>query len=67
MWLFPYLTVATIAAIVVVIVAMATVKEVRSQLFVSLISLGVVALAGWLHLRRRDTVTPRAAGGPQPV
>lgn len=67
MWLFPYLTVASIAAIVVVIGAMATVDEVRSQLWVSLISLGVVTLAGWLHLRRRGTVTPSAAGGAQPV
>ncbi len=67
MWLFPYLTIATIVAIVVVIGAMATVEEVRSQLWVSLISLGVVALAGWLHLRRRDTVSSSAAGGPQPV
>lgn len=62
MWLFPWLTYATIAAIVVVIGAMFLVDEVRSQLLVSLISLAVVATAAEVHVRRRDRPAPSSPG-----
>jgi GABA permease len=45
MWLFPYLTYFTIAAIVVVIGSMAFVGDVRSQLWLGLLSVGVVLAA----------------------
>jgi GABA permease len=64
MWLFPYLTYAAIAAMVAVIVAMALVQDVRSQLIPSFISLAVVLVAGWLRYRQ---VGARAGvGGTQP-
>src|SRR3954470_3506943 len=47
MWLFPWLTYAAIVAMVAVIVAMALVDDVRSQLIPSFISLAVVLVAGW--------------------
>ena len=52
MWLFPWLTYAAIAAMVAVIVAMALVDDVRSQLIPSFISLAVVLVAGWLRYRQ---------------
>ena len=45
MWLYPYLTYFTIAAIVVVIGSMAFVGDVRSQLWLGLLSLAVVLAA----------------------
>jgi GABA permease len=45
MWLYPYLTWFTIAAIVVVIGSMAFVGDVRSQLWLGLLSVGVVLVA----------------------
>jgi GABA permease len=45
MWLYPYLTWFTIAAIVVVIGSMAFVGDVRSQLWLGLLSVGVVLIA----------------------
>jgi len=54
MWLFPWLTYASIAGMVCVILAMALVDEVRAQLWWSLGSLAIVlALAFW-HTRRRE-------------
>ena len=52
MWFFPWLTYAAIAAMVAVIVAMALVDDVRSQLIPSFISLAVVLAAGWLRYRQ---------------
>lgn len=49
MWLFPWLTYASIAAMVVVIGAMALVDDVRAQLWWSLASLAVVLIAGYFH------------------
>jgi GABA permease len=52
MWLFPWLTYLSIAAIVAVIVAMALVDDVRDQLWWSIASLAiVVGLAHW-HVKR---------------
>ena len=51
MWLFPYLTYFAIAAMVAVIASMALVKDVRSQLIPSFISLAVVLAAYWFKTR----------------
>ena len=60
MWAFPWLTYLAIAGMVAVIGAMALVKDVRSQLLPSLISLVVVLAAAWWHGRR----SARAEGLP---
>jgi GABA permease len=52
MWFFPWLTYGAIAAMVAVIAAMALVKDVRSQLIPSFISLAVVLAAAWWRSRR---------------
>jgi GABA permease len=52
MWAFPWLTYGAIAAMVAVIVSMAFVEDVRSQLIPSLISLVVVLAAAWWRSRR---------------
>ena len=64
MWFFPWLTYAAIAAMVAVIVAMALVEDVRSQLIPSFISLAVVLAAGWL--RYRQAGARASVGGTQP-
>jgi GABA permease len=68
MWLYPWLTYASIVAIVVVISSMAFVKDVRSQLIPSLISLAVVLVAAWAHERRqraeRSGPPGRSVGAP---
>ena len=62
MWGFPWLTYASIAAMVAVIVAMALVDEVRAQLWWSLGSLAVVLLAAWLaHAAVGGAAAARAA------
>ena len=61
MWFFPWLTYAAIAAMVAVIVAMALVKDVRSQLIPSFISLAVVLVAGWLRYGRPERARGSAA------
>ncbi|WP_190816979.1 amino acid permease [Saccharopolyspora pogona] len=53
MWLFPYLTWATLVVIVVVVVAMGAIEEVRSQLTLSLVSLAGILLVYVLFVRRR--------------
>jgi GABA permease len=60
MWAFPWLTYLAIAAMVAVIASMALVKDVRSQLLPSFISLAVVLIAAWWHGRR---TTARAVPG----
>ena len=52
MWLYPYLTYFTIAAIGVVIASMAFVADVRSQLWLGLLSVGVVLVAYSIKSRR---------------
>ena len=51
MWLYPYLTYFAIAAIGVVILSMALVESVRSQLYLGLLSLGVVLAASFIKQR----------------
>jgi GABA permease len=66
MWLFPYLTYFAIAAMVTVIASMALVKDVRSQLIPSFISLAIVLAAYWFKTRaeqRTATVPGGAAAG----
>ena len=62
MWLFPYLTYFAIAAMVVVIGAMALVKDVRAQLIPSFISLAVVLAAYWFKTRAERRSAPVPAG-----
>src|SRR3954467_3063672 len=65
MWLFPYLTWFAIAAIVVVIGSMAFVADVRSQLWLGLLSVGVVLLAYWAKsARQRSRGDTGEAGRP---
>ena len=54
MWLYPWSTVFAIVAIVVVTGAMATVKDLRSQLWLGLVSVAVVLLAYWVKARVAD-------------
>jgi GABA permease len=64
MWLFPWLTYASIAGMVAVIAAMAFVKDVRSQLIPSFLSLAVIL--GAAYLRYRQPTAQRATRGAQP-
>jgi L-asparagine transporter-like permease len=68
MWLYPWLTYASIAAMVAVIAAMALVDDVRGQLWWSLGSLAVVlSLAFWRTARSTGRVTDaRRARGQRP-
>ena len=61
MWLFPWLTYASIIAMVAVIGAMALVDDVRSQLWWSLASLAVVLALAWRHERTRDQAPATSA------
>jgi GABA permease len=64
MWAYPYLTYASIAAMVAIIGAMALVEETRPQLIPSFLSLGVVLAAYALRSRTRTrsvTAPARAA------
>lgn len=64
MWFYPWLTYASIAAIVVIIGSMALVEDVRSQLIPSAISVLVVLGAYWLKSRRATTPdVPRSVQG----
>ena len=62
MWLYPYLTWFAIAAIAVVIGSMAFVEDVRSQLWLGLLSVAVVAVAFLIKNARSD-----AGEGDPPV
>lgn len=53
MWLFPYLTWITLALIATVIVTMAFVPDIRSQLVLSLISIGAILLIYLVFVRRK--------------
>jgi GABA permease len=67
MWGYPYLTWFAIAAIVVVIGSMATVEEVRSQLWLGLLSVAVVLGAYAARRRFGARPEPRPAPGAQPA
>jgi GABA permease len=64
MCLFPWLTYLAIAGMVAVIVAMAFVDDVRSQLIPSFLSLAVVLVAAFL--RYRQPTARRVPTGAQP-
>jgi L-asparagine transporter-like permease len=53
MWLFPGLTIATIAAMLAVLISMVFIDSVRSQLFWSLASAAFVLVAYWARVRLR--------------
>jgi GABA permease len=57
MWLYPWLTYASIAGMVAVIAAMALVDDVRAQLWWSLGSLAVVLALAWRHTAGRREVS----------
>ena len=61
MWGFPWLSYLVIAGILVVIASMAFVAEVRSQLYLGLLSFAVVLGAYWLRVRRGSPQTGGAA------
>ena len=63
MWLYPYLTYFAIAAIGVVIASMAFVADVRSQLWLGLLSLGVVLVAYWVKSARQRAGGDAGVGG----
>ncbi|MEN3278994.1 MAG: permease [Solirubrobacteraceae bacterium] len=63
MWLFPWLSYVAIAGMVAVIVAMAFVDDVRSQLIPSFLSLAAVLVAAFLRYRpAAQRATPRSRG-----
>ena len=63
MWAFPWLSYLVVAGIVVVIGSMAFVEEVRSQLYLGLLSVAVVLGAYWLRARTSNVqaATPSRA------
>ena len=67
MWFFPWLTYLTIAAMVAVIVSMALVDDVRSQLIPSLIALAIVLAAAWWRGRRVVAARPGPATAAPPA
>jgi len=64
MWAFPWLSYLVVFGITVVIASMAFVEEVRSQLYLGLLSVAVVLGAYWLRARRGSERAPEAR--PQP-
>jgi GABA permease len=66
MWLYPYLTWFAIAAISVVIASMAFVADVRSQLWLGLLSVAVV-LGAYAIKSRRQQARGDAGDGGAPV
>jgi GABA permease len=59
MWLYPYLTYLLIACILAVFVLMALNPDLRTQLLLTLLSLGVVLVAYVLRNRFDSSVTSR--------
>ncbi|QUH00631.1 amino acid permease [Saccharopolyspora erythraea] len=57
MWLFPYLTWATLALIAAVVLTMGFIGETRSQLGLSLVSLAAILLVYVAFVRRRTAVS----------
>ena len=77
MWFYPVLTLLTIAAMVGVLISMGIRDDTQSQLFLSLLALGVVLAAYPLNRRLRrgaplpaaapSTVRSRGIGSPRPL
>ena len=66
MWLYPVLTLLTIAAMVGVLISMGVQEDTQSQLFLSLLALAVV-LAAYVISRRFRLPTPLPGALPQTV
>ena len=58
MWLFPWLSYATIAAMLAVILAMAFLPDTRSQFFLSLLTVVILLIAYQVRTARHPTPTP---------
>jgi GABA permease len=67
MWLFPALSLATIAAILGVLILMGLTEDTRSQLVLSLISWAVVLGLYWLTRRMGGSITAEAMDAQQPT
>ena len=67
MWLFPVLSILTVAAILAVLVQMASTKHVRTQLLLSLLAWAVVARALLRHQVARRLGRPRLRQPPPPA
>ena len=67
MWLFPALSLATIAAILGVLVLMAVTEDTRSQLLLSVISWAVVLGLYWVTRRMGGSVTAEAMDAEEPT
>ena len=63
MWGFPWLSYATVAGLLAVLIAMALTPGMASQLYVSLVTLAL-AVAAYLGLRRRRSACAAAAPSP---
>lgn len=62
MWLFPWLSYLTIAAMAIVIVAMAFLSDTRKEFFISLVTVVVILVAYQVRVwRRRSEAGPGAA------
>ncbi len=62
MWAFPWLTIFTIAAMIVILVSMGLDADTRPQLVLSLFAWGVILVAYWfLPSRRRPPAEPEEA------
>ncbi len=67
MWLFPYLTILTIAAMVAVLVMMGVDESARSQLFLSLLAFAVVLVLFAVTKWRGGSVSADADDAPVPT
>ncbi|WP_191254702.1 amino acid permease [Amycolatopsis oliviviridis] len=66
MWLFPWLSYATIALMAGVILAMALLPSTRSQFWLSAVTLALI-LVGFEIRRRRGKPVAKVPSGPEPV
>jgi AAT family amino acid transporter/GABA permease len=60
-WAFPWLSYATVAGLIAVLVAMALTPDLASQLYVSLVALAVAVLAYLLLRRQRMAAKSRGS------
>jgi GABA permease len=62
MWFFPWSTIATIAAMVVILVAMAVTPGLKAELFASLVCVAIIAAAYQIVRYKRKHAAALAAG-----
>jgi len=67
MWLFPVLSLATISAILGVLILMGLTEDTRSQLVLSLISWAIVLGLYWMTRRMGGSITAEAMDAQQPT